>query len=131
VFYSYAVIRVVPRVEREEFLNVGVIVFAREENFLQARIELDAERVKALSPQMDLDALERHLATLQAIAAGNPEGGPVAALPAAERFYWLVSPRSTVIQVSPVHPGRSNNPQRALDDLMASLVRRPRPNPSD
>jgi hypothetical protein len=125
VWYSYAVVRVVPRVDREEFLNVGVILFAREQGFLRARIEVDRERLRALAPDADIDTIERHLRTLQAIAEGQPEGGPVAVLPAPERFHWLVAPRSTTIQTSPVHVGRSDDPSQALDALVSRLVRPP------
>jgi hypothetical protein len=123
VWYSYAVVRVVPRVDREEFLNVGVILFAREQGFLGARIELDPQRLHAVAPDADVPLIERHLQTLQAVAEGNPAGGPVAALPAPERFHWLVAPRSTAIQTSPVHVGRSDNPSQALDALVRRLVR--------
>ena len=123
VWYSYATVRVVPRIEREEFLNVGVVLFAREVPFLEARIELDRQRLRALDPEIDLELVERHLRTFQAICAGDPSGGPVAALPASERFHWLVAPRSTVIQTSPVHVGRCEDPQRALDELLDELVR--------
>jgi hypothetical protein len=125
VWYSYAIIRVVPRVERGELLNVGVVLFAREQNVLAARIELDPARLRALAPDVDLEAVARHLRTFQAISDGAPEGGPVAALPASERFHWLVAPRSTIIQTSPVHVGRSPSPHQALDDLVAELVRPP------
>ena len=125
MWYSYAVVRVVPRVDREEFLNVGVILFAREQNFLQARIEIDRQRLQALAPDTDLELIERHLRTLQTVADGLPEAGPVAALPASERFHWLVAPRSTVIQTSAVHVGRSEHPELALEALMQSRVRPP------
>ena len=125
VWYSYAVIRVVPRVDREEFLNVGIILFARENEFLEARIELDKQRLLALAPGLDVGLVERHLRTLQAIAGGFSEGGPVAGLPRAERFHWLVAPRSTMIQTSAVHVGRSEHPEQALEHLMETLVRQP------
>jgi hypothetical protein len=123
VWYSYSIVRVVPRVERGEFLNVGVVLFAREQEFLGARFEIDAARLRSLAPDLDLAAVERHLATFQAISAGEAVGGPIAALPAPERFYWLVAPRSTMIQMSPVHAGRSDDPRRALDDLLVEFVR--------
>jgi hypothetical protein len=123
VWYSYAIVRVVPRVEREEFVNVGVILFARELLFLDARIELEAERVRALAPDLDVELVARHLRTFQAICAGHPAGGPVAALPPSERFHWLVAPRSTVIQTSAVHVGRCENPSEALEELMDEFVR--------
>jgi hypothetical protein len=112
-------------VDREEFLNVGVILFAREQRFLDARIELDRERLRTLAPDADVELIERHLRTLQAICAGSPEGGPIAALPPPERFHWLVAPRSTMIQTSAVHVGRSDNPGQALEELIRRLVRPP------
>jgi hypothetical protein len=125
VWYSYATIRVVPRVERGEFVNVGVILFAREQEFLDARVELDRARLGALAPELDADLVERHLRTFEDICAGRPGGGPVAALPAPERFHWLVAPRSTIIQTSPVHVGRSDEPSVALEDVLDRLVRAP------
>jgi len=125
VWYSYAIVRVVPRVERGEFLNVGVIVFAREQEFCRARIELDSDRLLSLAPGIDLASVERHLATLLAISAGRPEGGPIAALQPPERFYWLVAPRSTMIQTSPVHVGRCEALDAALENLLAEFVRLP------
>jgi hypothetical protein len=123
VWYSYAVVRVVPRVDREEFLNVGVVLFAREGPFLEARIELDQRRLDALAPDADRALIQRHLSMFTAISAGDPTGGPVAALPPPERFHWLTAPRSTMIQTSPVHVGRSEEPARALEQLIAELVR--------
>ncbi len=125
VWYSYAVVRVVPRVERGECVNVGVILFAREARYLAARVELDAARVRALAPEADLALIERHLATFVAIAEGRPEGGPVAALPPAERFHWLTAPRSTVIQTSPVHGGATSDPAATLEELLDAFVRPP------
>jgi hypothetical protein len=125
VWYSYAIVRVVPRVERGEFVNVGVIVFAREQDFLSARIELDTRRLLSLAPSLDLSTVERHLATFQAISDGQAEGGPLAVLPRSERFYWLVAPRSTMIQTSPVHIGRSHAPAEAVEDLLEKFVRLP------
>jgi hypothetical protein len=123
VWYSYATVRVVPRVERGEFLNVGVILFAREQEFLGAHIEVDHDRLRSLWPNLDIDAVERHLQAFKAVCAGDPSGGPVSALPTPERFHWLVAPRSTVIQTSPVHVGRSDDPARALDSVLDELVR--------
>jgi hypothetical protein len=125
VWYSYATVRLVPRVDREEFINVGIILFAREAGFLGALIELDRERLRALAPEIDLDLVERHLRTFQDISAGTPGGGPLAALPSPERFHWLVAPRSTIIQTSPVHVGQSDDPAQSLQDLLTELVRRP------
>lgn len=125
MWYSYAIVRVVPRVERGELLNVGVVLFAREDDFLDAAIELDLARLKAIAPDIDVTTVERHLRMFQAISQGAPDGGPLAALPNSERFHWLTAPRSTIIQTSPVHVGRSDNPRKALDDLMSELVRPP------
>jgi hypothetical protein len=127
VWYSYAIVRVVPRVERGEFLNVGVILFAREQELCRASVELDENRLLSLAPDIDLAAVERHLGTLLAICHGRPEGGPIAALQPPERFYWLVSPRSTMIQTSPVHVGRSDEPElaEALESLLIEFVRLP------
>ena len=125
VWYSYAIVRVVPRVERGECLNVGVVLFAREAGYLAARIELDAARLQALAPGIDIAPIERHLASFAAICAGRPEGGPLAALPPPERFHWLTAPRSTVIQTSPAHEGTTADPAATLDDLLATFVRLP------
>jgi hypothetical protein len=126
-WYAYAIIRVVPRVERGECVNVGVVLFARERRFLAARIELDAERLRALAPGVDLPPIERHLRTFVAVAEGSAAGGPVAALPPPERFHWLTAPRSTVIQTSPVHTGTCPDPAATLDELMDAYVRPARP----
>jgi hypothetical protein len=123
VWYSYAIVRVVPRVERGEFLNVGVVLFGREQGFLAARFEIDPLRLRSLAPDLDLATVERHLGTFRAICEGQPDGGPIAALPPSERFHWLVAPRSTMIQTSPVHVGRSEEPAQALDDLLNEFVR--------
>lgn len=125
MWYSYAIIRIVPRVERGEFLNVGVVLFSREQDVLGARFELDRARLVSLAPDVDLATVERHLQTFLAICDGLPTGGPIAALPKPERFHWLVAPRSTMIQTSPVHVGRGDDPARALEDLLAEFVRPP------
>jgi hypothetical protein len=122
VWYSYATIRLVPRVDREEFINVGVILFAREADYLGVRVHLDRDRLGLLACDVDADLVERHLRTFQAISAGDPDGGPVAALPAPERFHWLVAPRSTMIQTSAVHVGQTDDPSAALERLLADLV---------
>jgi hypothetical protein len=127
VWYSYSVVRVVPRVERGEFLNAGVVLFSRELDFLGSRFELDEDRLRSLAPDIDVALVERHLATFQAICEGAAAGGPIADLPKPERFYWLVAPRSTMIQTSPVHVGRSENPERALETLLTEFVRPPKP----
>ncbi len=122
--YEYAVVRVVPRVEREEFLNAGVIVFCLERGFLAARVELDAERARALAPDADLAVVEEHLRAIPTVAAGGEGSGPIGRLTPRERFRWLVAPRSTIVQTSPVHAGLCEDPERALDELFARMVRR-------
>lgn len=121
VWYSYAVVRVVPRVERGECLNVGVVLFARTARFLAARATLDHARLRAFAPALDV-AVERHLAAFVAVAGGDPAGGPIARLSQSERFHWLTAPRSGVIQPSPVHVGRCDDPRATLDGLFAALV---------
>ena len=127
MWYSYAIVRVVPRVERGEFLNVGVILFSREQESCLASIQLDTARLLSLAPSLDLATVERHLDTLLAICDGRPEGGPIAALQAPERFYWLVSPRSTMIQTSPVHVGRCEDRAHAMEALLEEFVHVPQP----
>ena len=121
--YNYAVIRVVPRVDREEFVNVGVIVSAPKHEFLEARIELDEQRLLALDPKLDLEAIRAHLASVPAICKGGNDAGPIGRLKQRERFHWLVAPRSTIVQTSPVHTGKCANPSAALDHLMNTMVR--------
>ena len=121
--FDYAIVRVVPRVERGEFVNAGVVLFCRTRRFLAARIELDRARLAALAPWLDLDEIEQHLAVFPLVAAGGPQGGPIGLLPQADRFHWLVAPRSTVIQFSPVHMGLCHDPAAALDELAVRLVR--------
>ncbi len=121
--FDYAIVRVVPHVEREEFINVGVILFCRTLRFLGARIELDAERLAVLSPHVDMATVQAYLDLIPRICAGGLQAGPLGQLSRAERFHWLVSPRSTTVQVSPVHSGLCTDPQAALDDLLEKMVR--------
>ena len=125
--YDYAVIRVVPRVEREEFVNVGVVVSCPERQFLEARIELDPGRIAALDPALDLDGIRAHLATIPLICAGGEAAGPIGRLSPRERFRWLTAPRSAVVQCSPAHTGRCANPEALLERLLATMVRIRRP----
>jgi hypothetical protein len=120
--FAYAVLRVVPRVERGEQFNAGVVLFCRRRAFLAARVELDELRLAALAPGDDPAAVRGHLDALVRIAAGDPAGGPVSALEPSERFGWLVAPSSTVIQPSPVHTGVCEDPQAMLDRLFEELV---------
>lgn len=121
--YDYAVVRVVPRVEREEFLNVGVIVSCEATKLLEARIELDEARLLAFDPTVDLEVLRQHLAAIPRICAGDADAGPIAALPLRVRFHWLTARRSTIVQTSPVHRGRCADPGAAADHLLARMVR--------
>jgi len=122
--YDYAVIRVVPRVEREEFVNVGVIVACQDSEFLEARIEIDAERLLALDPGIDLATVREHLATIPAICAGGAPAGALGRLSRRERFDWLTAPRSALIQTSAVHTGRCDDAEAVIEHLMQTMVRR-------
>lgn len=124
--FDYAILRIVPRVEREERINAGVILFCLERGFLQARVEIDEARLRALWPATNIDLVRQHLEAIPRICAGNPDAGPIARLSQRERFHWLVSPRSTMIQVSPVHSGLSEQPERTLDELFRRMVQVPR-----
>ena len=121
--FDYAVVRVVPRVDREEFVNAGVILFCRARDFLGARVELDPVRVRALFPGADLATIEEHLLAIPRICEGGDGSGPIGALSLRERFHWLVAPRSTVLQISPVHAGVCDDPARALEHLFERMVR--------
>jgi Protein of unknown function (DUF3037) len=122
--FQYTVLRVVPDVERGERINVGVVLYSPERKFLGARVHVDHERLRAIAPDVDLDALEHHLASLVAIAEGAPDGGPLAQLPQGERFGALSAPSSTIVQPSEVHTGLCEDGASELDDLFARLVQR-------
>jgi hypothetical protein len=124
--YDYAVLRVVPRVERGEFVNVGVVVSCPAKRFLEARIELDEARLRALDPAADLESIRAHLASIPAICAGGKAAGPIGQLTQRERFHWLVAPRSTMIQTSPAHTGCCTDPGAVLEHLLDTMVRPPR-----
>ncbi len=123
--YDYAIVRVVPRVERGEFVNAGVIVACAARDYLAAAIELDERRLLALDPSVDLELVRRHLSSIPAICAGGPDAGPIGELPLRQRFDWLVAPRSTMIQISAVHTGRCGDPAATLAHLLATMVRPP------
>jgi hypothetical protein len=120
--FAYAILRVVPRVDRGEQLNAGVVLFCRRRGFLAVRAELDERRLAALAPDLDPAIVRAHLGALVRIAAGDEAGGSVAALEPSERFGWLVAPSSTIIQPSPVHTGICDDPQAMLDRLFDELV---------
>lgn len=120
--FEYAVIRVVPRVERQEFLNVGVIVYCAGQKFLQTKFELDAARLAAFRCNLDMGDLAKRLDVFRQICLGSPEGGPIARLPIDSRFRWLTATRSTIVQTSPVHPGLSADAAQTLERLYAGLV---------
>ena len=124
--YDYALIRVVPHVERGERLNAGVVLYCRPLEVLAARVELDGERLRAFAPDVDLETVERALAVFPLVCAGDEAAGPVARLPQADRFHWLVAPRSTIIQTSDVHSGFCTDPGETLEHLVATMVRTPR-----
>jgi hypothetical protein len=122
--YDYAVVRIVPDVARGELLNAGIVLFARSHDALLARIALDEARLGALAPGADMDAIRAHLEAIERICAGGDAAGPHAHLTASERFHWLTSPRSTVIQLSPVHSGICDDPAAEADRLFERLVGR-------
>ncbi|HEX8472764.1 MAG TPA: DUF3037 domain-containing protein [Pyrinomonadaceae bacterium] len=121
--FDYAVIRVVPRVERQEFINAGVVVSCQARNFLKAKFELDRARLAALDPQLDVVIIQKHLDAIVLICEGGAEAGPIGLLPQRARFHWLVAPRSTIIQTSPVHTGLCHDGEAMLEHLLARMVR--------
>ena len=123
--YDYSIVRVVPRVDRGERINVGVILSCSEMDFLDARIELDEAALLAIDPAADIAAVRSNLDTIPAVCRGGPEAGPIGDLPPRGRFRWLVAPRSTMIQPSAVHTGRTSDPAASLEHLMERVVRRP------
>ncbi len=120
--YDYAVLRVVPEVAREEFINVGVILSCPDRQFLGVRVHVDAERLRAFAPGLDEELVRAHLAALEAVCRGGDEAGPIGALPPRQRFHWLVAPKSTIIQTSPPHTGLCREPEETLDRLLRDYV---------
>ena len=121
--FSYAIVRVVPQVEREEFVNAGVVVFCDALDYLEARVELDEARLLSLDPRVDLALVRRHLEVLPRLCAGGADAGNIGRLPLRERWHWLIAPRSTVIQVSPAHAGVSERPHEEAERLLDRVVR--------
>ena len=124
--YDYSIVRIVPRVDRGEQINVGVILSVADSEFLDARIELDEELLRTIDPAVDVAAVRVQLDLIPVICRGGAAAGPIGQLPARGRFRWLVSPRSTMVQPSPVHTGRTQDPAACLERLMDRVVRRPR-----
>lgn len=120
--FEYALLRVVPRPEREEFINAGVVLYCPEAKFLDARVHLDRERLRALDPTLASDAVLAHLESVRRVCAGGPEAGAVGLLPPRQRFGRLVAPRSTVVQPSLTHTGFTKDPERELEHLLETLV---------
>jgi hypothetical protein len=125
--FQYAIVRVVPDIARGEFVNAGVILLCRTKRFLGARVGLDPARLAALAPEPAAETVQAHLEAIVRIAAGDPDGGPIARLGLAERFHWLVAPSSTMIQVSETHTGLCHDPAVELDHLFLALVARRAP----
>ncbi len=122
--FAYAVLRVVPDIEREEFLNAGLVLFCRERRFLRASTSLDDDRLTGLQPGVDPDAIRDQLRLVERIASGEIERGPLATMSQSERFHWLTTPRSTAVQPGPIHGGMSDDPAATFGHLFATLVRR-------
>lgn len=120
--FDYAILRVVPRVERQEFINAGVVVFCLEKRYLDARICFDPQRLKTLWPDVDTDLVRQHLEAIPRLCAGDPAAGPIARLSQRERFHWLTAPRSTIIQPSPVHTGVCDSTEGVLDRLATQFL---------
>jgi hypothetical protein len=121
--FDYAIVRVVPRVERGEFINAGVILYCLTSRFLSAQVVLDEPRLRALAPEVDVALVRGHLESIPRICVGGRGAGPIGQLPQKERWHWLVAPRSTMLQTSPVHSGLCEEPGRALEHLMERMVR--------
>jgi hypothetical protein len=121
--YDYAVVRVVPRVERHEFVNAGVIVSCPAAKLLSCGFDLDEARLKALDPNADIEAVRDHLAAFERICIGGPDAGPIGQLPARQRFHWLIAPRSSIIQTSPAHTGRAAKAENVVEHLLDRMVR--------
>jgi len=122
--YDYAILRVVPRVEREEFVNVGVILSCPQKRFLETRIEVDEQRILALDASLDIELLMKQLTVYPLICQGGEAAGPIGILSQRERFNWLIAPKSTIIQTSAVHTGWCEHPEKVLERLLDTMVRK-------
>ena len=120
--FEYAVIRLVPKVEREEFINVGVILYSREQKFLKVLLQLNEQKLRAIANDIDITEIKNHLQAIERICKGDPGSGPIGEMDIATRFRWLTATRSTIVQASKVHPGFCNNPNEALGKLFTDLV---------
>ena len=120
--FEYAVIRIVPRVEREEFLNAGVILYCKDKKFLQCLTNIDKEKLRVLCSEIDCNEVDEHLQSFERICKGEKGGGPIAALDLPSRFRWLTATRSTIVQSSKVHPGLCDDPEKTLQKLHEQLV---------
>jgi hypothetical protein len=120
--FEYALLRVVPRVERGEFINAGVVLYCQDAGYLDARIHLDPERLRVLDPNLDTETVLAHLEVARRVCEGGHAAGAVGLLPAGQRFGWLVAPRSTVVQPSPVHTGFADDPEEAIEHLLRVMV---------
>jgi hypothetical protein len=120
--YEYAIIRLVPRVERGEYINIGVILLAKHKNYIGIRYHLDARRISSLYKDVDIDLIRSYLEAWENVCAGGTHGGKIGEMDIRRRFRWLTASRSTIIQSSPVHPGRAENPEEVLNDLFARFV---------
>ena len=123
--FEYALLRVVPRVDRGECINAGVVLYCQDKRFLDARVHLDTERLRALDPTLDPEVIRAHLEVARLVCEGGPGAGPVGLLPPVQRFGWLVAPRSTVVQPSPVHTGFTDAPKQAIEHLLRTMVHAP------
>lgn len=120
--YEYAIIRIVPKVEREEFFNVGVLMFSKRKKFLGIKYQIDERKLSAFSKELDIDLLNKHLKAWELVCQGEPEGGRIGTFELADRFRWLAATRSTIIQSSKTHPGLCSDPSSELDQLFETFV---------
>lgn len=121
--FEYAIVRIVPRVEREEFLNAGIVLYCATQNFLCAVFALNERRLRVMNPDVNISEIHEHLRVFERVCAGGPKAGAIGELPVGERFRWLTAPRSNVVQTSPVHTGLTANARETLDHLLATLVK--------